>query len=80
MVDNCILGRVDLQLRFSSGIYCLLPTDCGRMCADLGLMVMMGMVMIVMMVMAMMMVMMMVSVMLIMVPDPLRQVGWLRQR
>jgi hypothetical protein len=28
-VDNWILGRADLRLRFSSGISCPLPTDCG---------------------------------------------------
>jgi hypothetical protein len=31
MVDNWILGRADLRLRFSSGIYCSLHADCGRM-------------------------------------------------
>jgi len=31
-VDNWILGRADLLLRFSNGICCLVPTDCGRMC------------------------------------------------
>ena len=36
MVDNWILGRADLRLRFSRGICCLLPTDCGCMCAYLG--------------------------------------------
>jgi hypothetical protein len=36
MVDNWILGTADLQLRFSSGICSLLPTDCGCMCAHLG--------------------------------------------
>jgi hypothetical protein len=71
MVDNWILGRADLRLRFSSGIYCSLPTDCGRMCAHSGLMVMMVTVM---------MSVMMVSVMEIIVPEALRQVGWLHQR
>jgi len=41
------------------------------MCAHLGLMVMMAMVM---------RAMMMVSVMVIIVPEALRQVGWLRHR
>jgi len=36
MVVNGILGRADLRLRFCSGIWRLLPTDCGRMCAHLG--------------------------------------------
>ena len=72
MVDNWILGRADLRLRFSSGIYCSLPTDCGRMCAHSGLMVMMAM--------AMAMAMAMVLVMVIIVPEALRQVGRLRQR
>jgi len=31
-VDNLILGRADLRLRFSNGICCPLPTDCGHMC------------------------------------------------
>jgi hypothetical protein len=70
MEDNSIMGRVDLRLRFSIGMYCLLPTDCGRMCTHLCLMVMMAMVM----------GMMMVSVMVIIVPEALRQVGLLRQR
>jgi len=71
MVDNWILGRADLRLRFSGAIYCSLPTDCGRMCAHSGLMVMMAMVM---------KAVMMVSVMVIIVPEALRQVGWLHQR
>jgi len=51
------------------------------MCAHLGLMVMLAMVMMRMMMMAMvMMAMMMVSVMVIIVPEALREVGWLRQR
>jgi len=32
MVDIWVLGRADLQLRFSRRICCLLPIDCGRMC------------------------------------------------
>jgi len=86
MVDNWILGRADLRLRFSSGIYCALSTHCGRMCAHSELMVMMAMVMMVMMAMVMMaivmmaIVMMMVSVVVIIVPEALRQVGWLCQR
>ena len=48
MVDNWILGRADLRLRFPSGIYCAFPTHCGRMCAYSELMVMMAMVMMVM--------------------------------
>jgi hypothetical protein len=83
MVDNWILGRADLRLRFSSGIYCAFPTHCGRMCAHSELMVMMAMVMMVMMAMVMMAMVMtamvMVSVMVIIVPEALRQVGWLRQ-
>jgi len=79
MVNNWILGRADLRLRFSSGIYCAFPTHCGRMCAHSELMVMMAMVMMVMMVM-MAIVMMMVSVVVIIVPEALRQVGWLCQR
>jgi len=31
-VDNLILRRADLRLRFSKEICCPLPTDCGRMC------------------------------------------------
>jgi hypothetical protein len=31
MVDNCILGRADLRLRFSSRICSTLPIDCGCM-------------------------------------------------
>jgi len=73
MVDNWILGRADLRLRFSSGIYCPFPTHCGRMCVHSELMVMMAMVM-------MAIVMMMVSVVVIIVPEALRQVGWLCQR
>jgi len=46
------------------------------MCAHSGLMVMMAMVMMAMLMMAMVM----VSVMVIIVPEALRQVGWLRQR
>jgi len=80
MVDNWILGRADLRLKCSNGIYSLLPTDCGCMCKHLGLLVMMVMVMMVMMAMVLMMAMMMVSVMVIIVPDALAQVGWLRQR
>jgi len=80
IVDNWMLGRADLQLRFSSGIYCVFPIHCGRMCADLERMVMMAMVMMVMMAMVMMaIVMMMVSVVVIIVPEALRQVGWLCQ-
>jgi len=45
-----------------------------------GLMVMMAMVMMAMVMMAMVMAMVMVSVMVIIVPEALRQVGWLRQR
>ena len=85
MVDNWILGTADLRLRFSSRIYCVFPTDCGCMCAHSELMVMMAMVMVmmamVMMAMVMMaIVMMMVSVVVIIVPEALRQVGWLCQR
>jgi len=76
-----MLGRADLRLRFSSGIYCSLPTDCGHMGAHLGLMVMMVMMAMVMMAMVMMvMAMMMVSVMAIIVLEAIRQVGWLHQR
>jgi len=32
-VDNWILGRADLRLRFFCGICCPLPIDFGRMCA-----------------------------------------------
>jgi hypothetical protein len=93
-VDNWMLGRADLRLIFCSGIYCSLPTDCGYMCAHLGLivmivmvmmamvrmaMVMMAMVMMAMVMMAMvMMAMMMVWVMVIIVLEALRQVGCLR--
>ena len=35
MGGNWMLGSVDLWIRFSSGICCLLPMDCGRMCAHL---------------------------------------------
>jgi hypothetical protein len=31
-VDNWIMGRADLRLRYSCGISCLLPTDFGCMC------------------------------------------------
>jgi hypothetical protein len=75
MVDIWILGRADLQLRFSSRICGLLRMDCGCMCVH-GLIVMMVMVMMVMVMTAMVM----VAVMVIIVPEALRQVGWLRQR
>jgi len=76
-VDNWILGRADLRLRFSCGISCLLPADFGRMCAfGPGLLVMMAMVMMD----VVMMTMVMVLVMVIIVPEALGQVGWLRQR
>jgi hypothetical protein len=81
IVDNWILGRADLRLRYSSGIYCKFPTDCGCMCAYPELMVMMVMVMMVMIAMVMLaIVMMMVLVMVIMVPEALGHVGWLCQR
>jgi len=65
-----MVGRADIRLRLSIGIYHSLPTDCGRMCTHSGLIVMMAMVM---------MVMMMVLVMVITVPEALRQVCRLRQ-
>jgi hypothetical protein len=68
-VDDCILGRADIRLRFASRICCALPTSCGYMCAHSGLMVMMAMVMTMMM---------MLSVMVIIELEALRQVGWLR--
>jgi len=69
-VDNWFLGRADLRLRFSRRICCLLPIDCGRMCAfSLGLMVIMAMVMAIMMI-----AMVMVLVMVITVQEALRQV------
>ena len=80
IVDDWILGRADLPLTFSSGIYCAFPTHCGRMCVHSELMVMMAMVMMVITAMVMMaIVMMMVSVVVIIVPEALRQVGWLCQ-
>ena len=71
--DIWILGRADLGLRFSRGIFCPLPIDYGYVCA-------LGPGLIVMMAMEMVMAMMMVLVMVISVPEVLRQVGWLRQR
>jgi hypothetical protein len=74
-VHNWTLGRADLQLRLSSGIYCSLPTDCGCMITHSGLMLIMPMVMTAMVMMAMMM----VWVMVIIIQEALRQVGWLCQ-
>jgi len=67
MVDNWIVGRADLRLRFSSGIRCPLPINCGCVCDAFGpgLMVMMAMAMV-------MMTIVMVLVMVIIVPEALR--------
>jgi hypothetical protein len=62
-VDIWMLGRADLRLRFSSGICCSLPTDCGHMGAHLALMVIM-----VIMAMVMLAMVMMVMLMVIIVP------------
>ena len=69
-VDNWMVGRADIRLRLSSGIYYSLPTDWGGMCVHSGLIVMMAMVM---------MAMMMVLVMVITVAEVPRQVSRLRQ-
>jgi len=65
-VDNWIVGRADLRLRFSSGICCPLPINCRCVCEAFGpgLMVMMAMAMA-------MMTMVMVLVMVIIVPEAL---------
>ena len=76
MVENRILGRADLQVRFSGEICCPQPlivgvcvcSQSGADCDNAN-----GMMAIV------MMVMMIVLVMVIIVPETLRQVGWLCQ-
>jgi len=64
-VDNWIVGRADLRLRFSSGIRCPLPINCRCVCDAFGpgMMVMMAMEMVMMT---------MVLVMVIIVPEVLR--------
>jgi hypothetical protein len=75
-VDNWISGRADLQLSFLSRICCRVSRRFRAYVCTFrpGLMVMMAMVM------AMAMEMEMVLVTVIIVPEALRQVGWLRQR